>query len=176
MSNWHNRIECVWCGMLVTQSCLTLCDPVDCSLLGSSVLGILQATILEWVVNSFSRGSSPPRDQIQVSCFASGFFTIWATREVFIYIHKDFIYIYIYIYIYISQLYSIKLFLKKRGSYVVIFTWKWEGTGTFAADYVFKRGIELRSGEMWWGCDNSKNIPELLPKATLLNLRFAAES
>ena len=108
MSNWHNRIECVWCGMLVTQSCLTLCDPVDCSLLGSSVLGILQATILEWVVNSFSRGSSPLRDQIQVSCFASRFFTIWATREVFIY------YIYIYIYIYISQLYLHKAVFKKE--------------------------------------------------------------
>ena len=42
----------------VTQSCLTLCDPMDCSLPGSSVHGILQATILEWVAISFSRGSS----------------------------------------------------------------------------------------------------------------------
>ena len=43
----------------VTQSCLTLCDPRDCSLPGSSVLGILQARILEWVAISFSRGSNP---------------------------------------------------------------------------------------------------------------------
>ena len=46
----------------VAQSCPTLCDPVDCSLLGSSVHGILQARILEWVAISFSRGSSRPRD------------------------------------------------------------------------------------------------------------------
>ena len=45
----------------VAQSCPTLCDPVDCSLPGSSVHGILQARILEWVTISFSRGSSQPR-------------------------------------------------------------------------------------------------------------------
>ena len=48
--------------VLVTQSCLTLCDPTDCSSLGSSVHGILQARILEWVGTSFSWGSSQPRD------------------------------------------------------------------------------------------------------------------
>ena len=42
----------------VAQSCPTLCDPVDCSLPGSSVHGILQARVLEWVAISFSRGSS----------------------------------------------------------------------------------------------------------------------
>ena len=52
----------------VTQSCLTLCDPVDCSLPGSSVHEILQARILEWVAISFSRGSSRPRDRTQASC------------------------------------------------------------------------------------------------------------
>ena len=51
---------------LVTQSCLTLCDTVDCSLPGS--LGILQARILEWVAMPSSRGSSQPRDWTQVSC------------------------------------------------------------------------------------------------------------
>ena len=49
----------------VTQSCLTLCDPVDCSLPGSSVQWIFQARILEWVAISFSMGSSQPRDQTQ---------------------------------------------------------------------------------------------------------------
>ena len=49
------------CAKLL-QSCLTLCDPTDCSLPGSSVHGILQATILEWVAISFSRGSSQSRD------------------------------------------------------------------------------------------------------------------
>ena len=50
----------------VTQSCLPLCDPMDCSLRGSSVHGILQASILEWVAISFSRRSSQPRDRTRV--------------------------------------------------------------------------------------------------------------
>ena len=49
--------------VLVTQSCPTLCDPIDCSLPGCSVHGILQAKILEWVAISHSRRSSQPRDQ-----------------------------------------------------------------------------------------------------------------
>ena len=59
--------------------CPTLCDTMDYSPPSSSVDGILQATILEWVANPFSRGSSLPRDWIQVSCIAGRFFTIWAT-------------------------------------------------------------------------------------------------
>ena len=50
------------------QLCLTLCNPVDCSPPGSSVLGIPQARILEWVAMPFFRGPSPPRNQTQVSC------------------------------------------------------------------------------------------------------------
>ena len=60
----------------VTQLCATLCDPMDCSLPGSSVHGILQARILEWVTIPFSRGSSQLRDQTQVSCIAGRFFTV----------------------------------------------------------------------------------------------------
>ena len=60
----------------LTQSRPTLCDPVNCSLPGSSVHGVLQARIPEWVAVPFSRGSSQPRDQTQVSCIAGGFFTI----------------------------------------------------------------------------------------------------
>ena len=63
------------------QLCLTLCNPVDCSPSGSSVYGILQARILEWVAIPFSRGSSWPRDQIWVSHIPGSFFTVWATRE-----------------------------------------------------------------------------------------------
>ena len=54
--------------VIVTQSCLTLCNPMDCSLPVSSVHGILQARILEWVSMSFSRGSSQRRDRTGVSC------------------------------------------------------------------------------------------------------------
>ena len=60
----------------ITQSCLTLCDPVDHSPPGSSVHGILQARILEWVAISFSRGSSQPRDRTQVSCIAGKRFNL----------------------------------------------------------------------------------------------------
>ena len=67
--------------LLLSQSCPTLCDPMDCSLPASSVHGILQARILEWVAMTFSRGSSQPRNQTRVSCIAGRFFPIWATRD-----------------------------------------------------------------------------------------------
>ena len=67
--------------MLSLSVMSTLYDPMNYSLLGSSVHGILQAKILEWVAIHFSRGSSQPREWIQVSCMAGGLFTIWATRE-----------------------------------------------------------------------------------------------
>ena len=54
------------CAQLL-QLCLTLFDPEDCSPPGSSVCGILQARILEWVAMPSSRGSSKPRDQTHVS-------------------------------------------------------------------------------------------------------------
>ena len=63
----------------VAQSCPTLCDPVDCSLPGFSVHGILQARVLEWVAISFSRGSSQHRDWTQVSRIAGRRFNLWAT-------------------------------------------------------------------------------------------------
>ena len=56
-------------------SCLTLCEPMDYSLPGSTVHGISQARILEWVAISFSRGSSWPRDQTHVSCMGGSFTT-----------------------------------------------------------------------------------------------------
>ena len=77
VSRWPAFCVCV----LVTQACHTLCNPRDCSLPGSSVHGILQARALEWVAISYSRGSSPHRDQTQVSFITGRFFTIWATRE-----------------------------------------------------------------------------------------------
>ena len=54
--------------MLVAQLCLTACDPMDYSPSGTSVHGILQARILEWVAISFPRGSSWPRVQTYISC------------------------------------------------------------------------------------------------------------
>ena len=60
----------------VAQSCPTLCDPMDCSLSGSSVYGIFQARVLEWVAISVSRGSSRPRDRTRVSRIAGRRFTL----------------------------------------------------------------------------------------------------
>ena len=64
----------------VAQWCLTLCDPVDCSLPGSSNHGIFQARILEWVAISFSRRSSLPRNWTQVFHIVGRRFSVWATR------------------------------------------------------------------------------------------------
>ena len=66
----------------VAQSCLTVCDPMDCSLPGSSVHGIFQVIVLEWIAISFSRVFSQPRNLTQVSRIVDRRFTIWATREV----------------------------------------------------------------------------------------------
>ena len=83
---WVLKNWCFWIVVLekvkvkFTQSCLTLWDPMDCSLLGSSVRGILQARVLEWVAYPFSRGSSWSRIRTSISCIAGRFFTTWATR------------------------------------------------------------------------------------------------
>ena len=66
----------------VAQSCLTICDPMDCSLPGFSVHGIFQAIVLDWIAISFSRRFSWPRDQTRVSSIVDRRFIFWATREV----------------------------------------------------------------------------------------------
>ena len=65
----------------VTQSCPTLGNPIDCSLPVSSIHGIFQARVQEWVALSFFRGSSWPSDQTSVSRIADRRFTVWATME-----------------------------------------------------------------------------------------------
>ena len=77
--NWWKRRSL---KVLVTQSYLTLCDPIDCSWPGFSVHRILQQIILEPIAILFSMGSSQLSDWTQVSYTAGSFFTIWATREV----------------------------------------------------------------------------------------------
>ena len=62
--------------MKIAQLCPTFCDPMD-----YTTHGILQVRVLEWIAFAFSRGSSQPRDQTQLSHIAGGFFTSWATRE-----------------------------------------------------------------------------------------------
>ena len=78
MSTYYvlDKILSPFCVCVIAQSCLILCDPRDYSPSGSSAHGILQARILEWVTIPFSRGSSQPKDQTQVSRIADGFFTV----------------------------------------------------------------------------------------------------
>ena len=71
---WLCKIGSEW--VKVAQSCPTLCDPMD-----YTVCGILQARILEWVAFPFSRQSSQPRDQTQISRVEGRFFTSWATGK-----------------------------------------------------------------------------------------------
>ena len=68
-----------WC--LVEKLCPTLCNPMDCSLPGPAVHGIVQARILEWVAISFSRGSSLPGDWTHVSRICRRILYHWAIRE-----------------------------------------------------------------------------------------------
>ena len=81
MVSLFNLVKQKKCVSEVAQSCPTLCDPIEYSLLGSSVHGIFQAIVLEAVAISFPRGSSQPRAWTQVSCIVDRRFTIWATRE-----------------------------------------------------------------------------------------------
>ena len=67
---------CAWLLAKSLQSCPTFCDPMGRSLPGSSVHGILQTRMLEWIAIPFSRGSSQPRDQTWISCIAGGFFMV----------------------------------------------------------------------------------------------------
>ena len=110
---WAGNIKLSWSEVKwdeVAQLCMTLYNPMDCSLPNFSIHGIFQARILEWVAISFSRGSSQPRDRTWVSCIAAAAaakslqscptlrnpiagrrFTIWATRELLYYCPQIFL-------------------------------------------------------------------------------------
>ena len=79
-NDWLNNWSCMHVS-LAAQSCPVLCDPMDCSLPDSSVPGILQARILEWVAMPSSSGSSPSRDWTHISCTGRRILYHWATWE-----------------------------------------------------------------------------------------------
>ena len=86
--NVYTKIQKLWelssnfsVTVLVAQSCPTLGNPMDGGLPSSSIHGIFQARILEWIAIPFSRGSSQLRDQTWVSCIADRLFTLLTTRE-----------------------------------------------------------------------------------------------
>ena len=74
---WTTEYVHIYTRVSISQSCLTLWDPLDCSLPGSSIHGIFQARILEWIAISFSRGSSRPSHRIWVSLVAGTHFTLY---------------------------------------------------------------------------------------------------
>ena len=83
-SNSWNTVWIKWqVQVKIAQLCLTLFNPMNCRLPGSSVHWLLKARILEWVAIPFCRGSSQPRDQAQVSHIAGGVFIIWAIKNVY---------------------------------------------------------------------------------------------
>jgi len=95
----------VYCCSLVTKSCLSLCNPMDCGLPGSSVHEISQARILEWVAISFSRASCQSRDQTCVFCIGRRILYHWATGKpiyVCVYIH-----IFLFRFFYYYKIYKI---------------------------------------------------------------------
>ena len=102
-----NRFSSWKVKVLVAQSCPTLCrhGVTDCSPPGSSIHGILQARMLEWVAIPFSRGSSQSRDWTQVSCTAGRLFIVWATREA----HSSIFYMFL---LSILQCHKIRVFIK----------------------------------------------------------------
>ena len=82
LHSWNElHLVMALCSHVVAESCPALCDPMDRIPPGSSVYGILQARILEWVAISFSRGCSGPRDRTHVSCIGRQIPYCWATRE-----------------------------------------------------------------------------------------------
>ena len=77
----HTQVHIYCCCCLVAKSCPALFDPMDYSSPGSSVHGISQKRILEWIAVSFSRGSSWPRDVTCISCIGRQILYSWTTRE-----------------------------------------------------------------------------------------------
>ena len=145
------------------QLCLTLCDPMDCSLSGSSVHGILQATILEWITIPFYRGSSWPRDWTQVFCIAGRFFTVWATRK--------------------AQ--SVKLYRLRKGFFVFFFplvksifqeptenTINGESTESIISSVVLEKTLESPLDYEMKPVNPKRNEPEYSLEGLLLKLKL----
>jgi len=155
---------CVCVCVLVMQSRPSLCNPMECSPPGSSVHGVLQAEILEWVAIPFSRGSSQPGYWTRVSCIEGKLFTSWATRETHI-IH---IYIYNFFFCYLTTepnpkwYTSCAVFTLGHLAKAVLLTLYCEnknnvglgGTGsrTISASFLYSGGVLARSLELSLNC------------------------
>ena len=135
---WPFRFLLCVCACLVTQSCPTLCNPMDCSPPGSFVHGDSQGKNPRVGCPTSSRQSSQPRDQTQVFHIASGFFTSWATREApgfFLEIPIQTVYPFIYL--------VLCLYFLIHGSYILVIfianifsPFFWEGVVSFFTFYI----------------------------------------
>ena len=117
--------------MLIAQSC-PICNPMDCSPQASSVHGILQERILEWVATPFNMEFSWPRNQMWVSCITGKFFTIWASSKVIL-----------------SILGNSKMKIKHRWSY----HWKLKKLTALSAKLnkiLHQEGTVTSSGQQWF--------------------------
>ena len=119
---------CLKVKVLVVQSCPTPWGSMDCSLPGSSVHGILEARILEWIAILFSRGTFPLRDWTQISCIAGGFFTIWATFIYFLSLCLNFHFVQCVVLLFWT-LYQVKLLIS-------VSLWSVSGVLSFCCSYV----------------------------------------
>ena len=118
---------------VLSHSFVSDCDSMDCTPPGSSVCGISQARILEWVAIPFSRGSPWPSDRTQVSRIAGRFFTVWASREA------------LKRHVHILETVSVTLFGKSIPANVIqLRIWRWDhqdylGGPQFKAKHLYKR-------------------------------------
>ena len=80
LGSTHLTVSCNTYTLVLTLSRVWLCNPMDCSLPGSSVHGILQTRVLEWVAISFTKGSSWPMDQTHISCISSCANPVWESE------------------------------------------------------------------------------------------------
>ena len=122
----------------VTQSCPTLCDPMDYSLPGSSVHGIFQARILEWVGISFSRRSFWPRDWTQFSRIVGRCYTVWATREVHVKVKAE------------SEKVGLKVNIQKTKIMASSPITSWEIDGETVSDFIFWAPKSLQMVTVTW--------------------------
>ena len=128
---------------LVSQSCLTLCNPMYCPPPGSSVHGIFQVGILEWVALPFSRGSSQPTDRAPVSYIAGRVFTVWATKEAPYYMIPVY-YMYLDVYNILIYIYDILVYVCMLSPFNCV--WLFAMLWTIAARLLSVSRQEHRSG------------------------------
>ena len=136
----------------VAQSCPTLCDPMNYSLPGSSIHGIFQARVLEWVAISFSRRSSQPRDWTQVSRIVGRCFTVWATRVAYLQM-ATFIHMFLYTRFINTHIFLLHQLRGFRSNGIPRAT----STSTHSSWFLIPFSIKSSSAEKWLAINRAGN-------------------